>query len=80
MTATLVSIRFNEIGGIAYRHGAEIPPGALSQDEINKLVDAGKLIAYPERRSLHRIFSAFSGCAEKQHLDKDEASMLLLPP
>jgi hypothetical protein len=81
MKATVVSIRFNEIGGTAYRHGDEIPPGAaLSPEEMGKLIDQGRLIAYPERRSLYKLFSAFSGCSEHEELDKDEASALCLPP
>ena len=79
MRPTLILIHHHLIDGVQYLHGDELPPGILTQHEINKWLDAGKLKENRERRSLYRLFSAFSGSEEKESLDKDELSAYTLP-
>ena len=81
MTPTLVFIRQHSIDGRLFSHGSELPPGLLSEDEINRMIDRGDLREYAPsvRRSLFKIFPHFTGCAEKQPLEQQElASMALL--
>jgi hypothetical protein len=76
---TLVFIRHHEINGRLYRHAEELPPGALSQEIVNQLLDQGVLREYAERRSLYRLFAPFSGCKEIEELDAHELSAYGLP-
>jgi hypothetical protein len=79
MRPTLVAIRHLEIQGHVFHHGSEIMPDLLSKESVDKLIDQGALREYPERRSLFRIFSQFSGCKEREQLDKDELDAFALP-
>jgi hypothetical protein len=79
MRPTLVLINHHEIAGRQFHHGDELPPGFLSQDAVNKLLDLGWLREMPDRRSLFRLFHRFSGCSEKQSLEKSEAESYALP-
>jgi hypothetical protein len=79
MRPTLVVIRHLEIGGRAFSHGSELPPDLLTQDEVEKLLDEGRLAEYAERRSLFRLFSVFSGAKEKEPLDRHELTAYALP-
>jgi hypothetical protein len=79
MRPTLVAIRHTEIQGHVFHHGSEIVPGLLSKESVDKLIDQGALREYPERRSLFRIFSQFSGAKESEQLDKDELVQFALP-
>ena len=72
MRPTLVVIRHLEIDGRSFTHGSELQPDLLTRGEVDKLLDEGKLAEYPERRSLYRLLSAFSGCSEKEHLTNEE--------
>ena len=76
MTArpTLIFIRHHEIDGRVFSHNSELEPDLLSQETVNKLIDAGVLKEYDrrDRRSLYRLFPAFSGAKEKEQLDNDE--------
>ena len=78
---TLVAFRHLEIGGHVFAHGAEIIPGLLTKEAADKLIDADQLREYDsrDRRSLYRIFSPFSGCAERELLDKAELTELCFP-
>ena len=78
MRPTLVVIRHLEIDGRSFTHGSELPPDLLTRSEVDKLLDEGKLAEYPERRSLYRLLSAFSGCSEKEHLTNDELTTCAL--
>ena len=71
---TLVAISHLEIEGHVFHHGAEIVPGLLSPDTVNKLVDARRVKEYDsaERRSLYRVFAPFSGAKEHEALPQDE--------
>jgi hypothetical protein len=80
MTATLVAIRHLEIDGHVFHHGAEIVPGLLAKEVVDKLIDQRVLCEYPERRSLHRLFLAFSDCKEREQLTKAELTELALSP
>jgi hypothetical protein len=76
---TLVAIRHVEIDGRIFRHGSEIVPGLLSRETVDKLLDAGQLAEFRERRSLHRLFPEFSECsAERERLSTDELNELAL--
>ena len=79
MRPTLVFIRHCEIDGRAFTHGSELEPDILSQDQVDKLLDAGFLKECPERRSLYRLFPAFSGCKQREHLSEEELDALALP-
>jgi hypothetical protein len=83
MTArpTLVFIRHTQIGDRAFSHNSELPPDVLTQEQIDKLIDQGVLKEYDrrDRRSLYRLFPAFSGVKEKEQLDNDELDEFALP-
>ena len=79
MRPTLVLVRHLEIGGRAFTHGSELPRDLLTEDEVGKLLDSGRLAEYPERRSLFRLFSVFSGAKEKEPLDRHELTAYALP-
>jgi hypothetical protein len=74
MRPTLVVIRHLEINGRVFAHGSELPPDLLTQEEAAKLLDAGSLVEYPDRRSLYRLFHLFSGSKEQEQLTKEELS------
>jgi hypothetical protein len=80
MRPTLVAIRTLNLGDHVFHHGAEIIPGLLSQDTVNKLVDRGRLREYDpsERRSLYRLFAPFSGCEETERPTKEELTAYAL--
>lgn len=71
---TLVVIRHLEVGCQQFGHGEELPPGLLSSEHVNKLVDQKQLAEYDsdERRSLHRLFHRFSGALEPERLTAEE--------
>ena len=75
---TLVVIRHLEIGDHVFQHGAEIVPGLLAKEVVDKLLDQGVLREYPERRSLHRLFAAFSDCKNREQLTKAELTEFAL--
>jgi len=72
MRPTLAIIRHLEIDGRSFCHGSELPPDLLTRGEVDKLLDEGRLAEYPERRSLYRLLSPFSGAKEKEQLTNDE--------
>jgi hypothetical protein len=62
----------HEISGVQLRHGDEAP--SLIDGEVRDWwLDHRWLIEYDssERRSLYRLFSAFSGCTETEPLDSE---------
>jgi hypothetical protein len=79
MRPALVVIRHLEINGCVFAHGSELPPDLITQDEADKLLDAGSLCEHPERRSLYRLLPAFSGAKETEPLDSDEKTEYTLP-
>ena len=72
MRPMLVFIRHHEINGRLYRHSEELPPGVLDQETVHRLLDQRVLTECPERRSLYRLFSHFSGCAQTEALTQEE--------
>ena len=79
MTPTLIFVRTTDIGDKRFTHGAELPPDLLPRKVIDQWLDSGRLKEYPDRRSLHRLFACFSGCKEKEQLDKAELDAYCLP-
>ena len=78
-TTTLVILGAREINGTLYAHGAELPPDLLPDEAVDWWLDRKWLAEYPERRSLYRIFSLFSGAKETERLDREELSQFALP-
>ena len=76
---TLVALRQLEVEGKLFHHAAEIVPGLLAQETIDKLLDQRMIAEYPERRSLYRLLSAFSGVKDREELDKHEQAVYALP-
>jgi hypothetical protein len=76
---TLVAIRHLEIEGHVFAHGAEVMPELLSNETVDKLLDDKRIADYPERRSLYRMLTTFSGCKEKEQLSDAELTELCLP-
>jgi hypothetical protein len=74
MRPTLVFIRHCQIGSRSFTHGSELQPDALSREQVDKLLDEGRLVEYDseQRRSLYRIFPQFSGCSERERLSNRE--------
>jgi len=79
MRPALIVTRHLDLGTLSLRHGEELPPDLLTQDEVDKLLDEGWLAEYPERRSLYRLLSMFSGAKEKEPLDRHELTAYALP-
>jgi hypothetical protein len=77
---TFIFVRHSEIGGRVFTHGSELPPGTLTKEVVNQLIDAGHLKEYQDRRSLFRIFHRFAGCSERERLSQDELAAYTLPP
>jgi hypothetical protein len=77
---TIIARSGRRIGGELYPHGAEIPPGSLSDGAIDSMIDNGELIEYDsaDRRSLYRLFTPFSNCAEQELLTQEELNDLAL--
>jgi hypothetical protein len=71
MRPTLVTIGPREINGTLYCHGDELPPDLLPQETIDRMLDQKLLAEYPQRRSLYRLFSMFSGSAEREPPDPE---------
>jgi hypothetical protein len=76
---TLVFLRYIEINGRAYRHGDELRPDSIADQIVNRLLDEKVLSERPERRSLYRLFPAFSGVKEREQLTRDELAEHALP-
>jgi hypothetical protein len=69
---TLVARGTHEFAGQAYQHGTEIPGDALPAEVVAQWIDkrwCDELDA-AERRSLHRLFPAFSGSTDTEPLDE----------
>jgi hypothetical protein len=79
MNPTLVLIGHREINGQQFQHGDELPPDLLPPEVVDWWLDHKWLEEYPERRSLYRIFSVFSGAKEQEQLDDGEMTALALP-
>lgn len=64
-----------------FPHGAEVPPGLLSQAEIDRLVDERKLEELDSgvRRSIYRLFPEFSGVALDPAVLDSELARFALP-
>jgi hypothetical protein len=78
MRATLIVIRHLEIDGRTFTHGAELPPNLLTDEQVDKLLDQGRLAECPERRSLYRLFPAFSGAKDQEFLTDAELTAYAL--
>jgi hypothetical protein len=70
-TPTLVFIGPRQIGDRQFHHGDELPDGILSQEQIDRMLDQKLLAEVRERRSLHKLFSVFSGAKETEPLDAE---------
>ena len=68
------------IDGKRFEHGAEIPPGSLTAEAVDSMLDNRELTEYDaaERRSLYRLFAPFSGCKETESLTREELDELAL--
>jgi hypothetical protein len=79
---TLVLFGAREINGRLFHHGDELPPGLLPREVIDQWLDRKWLLEYDntERRSLCRLFPAFSGCKEQEQLTKAELRQYALSP
>lgn len=75
---TLIAIHHLEIEGRVFHHGAEIMPGLIAQKTVDELLDQGR-VRETEHRSLYRIFSMFSDCAETEPLMPEELNAYALP-
>jgi hypothetical protein len=62
-----------EFAGQAYHHGSEIPPDVLPKEVVGKWHDWRWCdeMDSADRRSLHRLFPAFSGATETEPLDTE---------
>jgi hypothetical protein len=78
MTPTLIVIHHRVIDGRSFRHGAELPPGTLTREEVSRLLDQGVLREYSERRSLYRLLPAFSGATEHEEVSDSELAAYTL--
>jgi len=78
---TIVSIGQREFAHRIFQHDEEIPPSLLPSEAVDWCVDHKQVREYDstERRSLHRLFSEFNGCSEKEQLSEDETTALALP-
>jgi len=78
---TLIARGHREFAGVTYHHGSEIPSGVLPPEIVDKWIDWRWLdeLNGTERRSLYRMFPAFSGCNESESLTSDELDELTLP-
>lgn len=77
---TLVARGTRTINGKQYHHGSEIPPGVLSDETVNRMLDNRELEEYDarSRRSLYRVFHRFSDCKEQESLTREELNELAL--
>jgi hypothetical protein len=78
-TPTLIFVRSYNLGDRLFRTGDELPPNVLEQSDIDKLIDQRRLAERKDRRSLFRLFSKFSGCAQREQLTQEELDTLALP-
>jgi hypothetical protein len=69
---TLVSINHRQLGDRHFYHGEEIEPDLLEGQLLDWWIDHGWCREAPERRSLYRLFSPFSGCKESEPLAENE--------
>jgi len=79
MRPTLICIHHHELAGRQFLHGDEIAPGVLDGELLGYWLDHGWAREMPERRSLQRLFSVFSGAKEKEPLDRHELTAYALP-
>jgi hypothetical protein len=77
---TLIVNGPREFNSRLFQHGDELPPGFLTPEQVGREVDQRRIVEYDasERRSLYRLFPAFSGCAEREQLT-DELSAYAIP-
>jgi len=77
---TLIAHGHHELGNEQFHHGDELPPSLISGELADWWIDHGWAREHDssERRSLHRLFSAFSGTAETEPLDAELAQYALL--
>jgi hypothetical protein len=70
---TLVLNGHHELNGVTYHHGSEMPPDLLSGELRDWWLDHGWVREHDssERRSLHRLFSHFSGSSESEPIDSE---------
>jgi len=75
MTA-LVILGHHKICDQQFHHGDELPPDLLPPEAIDWHLDRKELVEYKDRRSLYRLFPAFSGCKEQEQLSESELTTL----
>jgi len=79
---TIVAVGHRQFGDRQFHHGEEIPPGLLPQEVTDWHIDRKELqeLDSAERRSLYRLFHAFSDCGETEPLTPEELTAYALPP
>jgi hypothetical protein len=82
MSATLVVTGHREFTDRRFIHGDELPPNLLPPELVDWWIDHGWAREYgaDQRRSLYRLFPAFSGAKEKEQLTEAELKAYSLPP
>lgn len=69
-----------EISGVQLKHGDEAPPRLIDGELRDWWLDHRWLIEYDdsERRSLHVLFSPFSGAKQTERIPLDELALYAL--
>jgi hypothetical protein len=78
MRPTLIFSRHGSVGSRQFAHGDELPPDIVTEEIISRWLDEHWLREDGERRSLYRMFDAFSGCKEHEELTTKEKHELCL--
>jgi hypothetical protein len=73
---TIIALGNNQLGDRHFKHGEEIPPETLDGEVLEWWLDHKWCMESLDRRSLYRLFSAFSGCAESEELTEQECASL----
>jgi hypothetical protein len=73
---SVICLGHRQLGDRHFDHGAEVPPETLTGELLDYWLDHKWCCESPDRRSLYRLFSAFSGCAESEELTEQECASL----
>jgi len=74
---TLIVIGHPALNGVQYHHGDEIPPDALKGELLDFWADHGlvKEEDTESRRSVYRLFHAFSECSQSEQFTAMELAV-----
>jgi hypothetical protein len=77
---TLVFIRHGQVGSRHFQHGDELPPNLLPRETVDQWLDEKWLaeLDSSDRRSLYRLLHRFSGCNEREQLNRQEKDNLCI--